>query len=94
LREHVSSRAGTIAFFLAALCPFTAAYSTIALTECLSIFAVSLALWSSGRLLQAQAESVRDRRAMLLLSLAAALAMLLRPDGALLAIASIAAIGG
>jgi len=94
VREHVSGRAGTIAFFLAALCPFTAAYSTIALTECLSIFAVSLALWSSGRLLRAQAEGVRDRGAMLLLSLAAALAMLLRPDGALLVIAVTMAIVG
>ena len=56
VREQVSERAGTVAIFLAALCPFTAAYSAMALTECLSVFAVSLALWASGRMLRAQAE--------------------------------------
>ena len=92
VREQVSNRAGTAALFLAVLCPFTAAYSTIALTECLSVFAVSLALWSTGRLLLAQAACVRDRGAMLFVSLAVAMAMLLRPDGVLLAVAVTAAI--
>jgi hypothetical protein len=92
VREQVSERAGTIAIFLAALCPFTAGYSTIALTECLSVFAVSLALWSSGRLLRAQAEGRMDRQALVLASVAPALAMLLRPDGVLLAIAVLGAI--
>jgi 4-amino-4-deoxy-L-arabinose transferase-like glycosyltransferase len=92
VREHVSQRAGTVAMFLAALCPFTAAYSTIALTECLSVFAVSLALWSTGRLLRAQADGVRDWRALLLASVAMAIAMLLRPDGVLVAAAVIVAI--
>jgi len=87
VREQVSERAGTVAIFLATLCPFTAAYSTIALTECLSVFAVSLALWSSGRVLRAQASGVRDRSAMLFAWLAMAVAMLLRPDGVLLATA-------
>ena len=91
VREQVSERAGTIAIFLAALCPFTAAYSTTALTECLSVFAVSLALWSSGRLLRAQAEGRLDRRALLFAPLAMALAMLLRPDGVLVAAAVAAA---
>jgi hypothetical protein len=92
VREQVSERAGTISIFVAALCPFTAAYSTIALTECLSVFAVSLALWSSGRLLRAQAQGVRDRGALLFASLAMAMAMLLRPDGVLVAAAVTAAI--
>ena len=83
VREHVSERAGTIAIFLAALCTFTAAYSMIALTECLSVFAVSLALWSTGRALRAQAAGQRDRGALLFASVAMALAMLLRPDGVL-----------
>ena len=87
VREHVSERAGTIAMFLAALCPFTAAYSTIALTECLSVFAVSLALWSTGRVLRAQAAGRRDRGAMVCASVAMALAVLLRPDGALVGVA-------
>jgi hypothetical protein len=92
VREQVSQRAGTIALFLAALCPFTAAYCSIALTECLSVFAVSLALWSTGRVLQAQAAGRRDRRAMLCASLAMTLAVLLRPDGALVGVAVTAAI--
>jgi 4-amino-4-deoxy-L-arabinose transferase-like glycosyltransferase len=92
VREQVSARAGTIAIFLAALCPFTAAYATIALTECLSIFAVSLALWSTGRLLRAQSASVPDRASLCLAALAMSLAMLLRPDGALLSVAVMGAI--
>lgn len=85
VREAVSERAGTVALVLAALCPFTAAYSTMALTECLSVFAVSLAMWASGRLLRAQAAGVRAHGALLYASLAMALAMLLRPDGVLVA---------
>jgi hypothetical protein len=53
---------------------------------------VSLALWSSGRVLRALSEGREDRGALLLVSLAMGLAMLLRPDGALLAMAVIAAI--
>jgi 4-amino-4-deoxy-L-arabinose transferase-like glycosyltransferase len=96
VREQVSERAGTIAIFLAALCPFTAGYSTIGLTECLSVFAVSLAMWATGRLLRAQGRSdvggVRDRRALLWAACGMALAMLLRPDGVLLTAAVTAAI--
>ncbi len=92
VREQVSERAGTVAIFVATLCPFTAAYSTIALTECLSVFAVSLALWSTGRLLRAQAEGSRDRSALALASLSMAMAMLLRPDGVLVTAAVTAAI--
>jgi hypothetical protein len=92
VREQVSERAGTIALFLAALCPFTAAYSAMALTECLSVFAVSLAMWSAGRVLRAQAVGRADRRATLLASTGMALAVLLRPDGALVAVAVVAAI--
>ena len=92
VREQVSERAGTVGLFLAALCPFTASYSAIALTECLSVFAVSLGLWATGRVLWAQAEGCADRGAMLLVSLAMAMAMLLRPDGVLLTAAVMAAI--
>jgi hypothetical protein len=92
VRAYVSERAGTVALVLAALCPFTAAYSTMVLTECLSVFAVSLALWASGRLLCAQADGVRDRGAVLYAVLAMAMAMLLRPDGVLVAAAVTAAV--
>jgi hypothetical protein len=84
VRDNVSGRAGTVAIFLAALCPFTAAYSAMALTECLSVFAVSLGLWATGRVLRS---GFTDRGALLLTSVAMAMAMLLRPDGALLAAA-------
>jgi hypothetical protein len=83
----MSERAGTIALALAALCPFTAAYAAIALTESLSVFAVCLALWAGGRLLRAQAEGRLDRGALLAAALAGALAVLLRPDGALVTVA-------
>jgi Dolichyl-phosphate-mannose-protein mannosyltransferase len=92
VREAVSPRAGMRALVLAVLCPFTAAYSTIALTECLSVFAVSLAMWATGRLLRAQAEGRKDYRAMLWASVATAVAMLLRPDGVLVGAAVIAAV--
>jgi hypothetical protein len=92
VREHVSERAGMIALALAALCPFTAAYAAQALTECLSIFAVSLALWSTGRILRSQAEGRTDRGAVVYACAAMALAMLLRPDGALVGVAVIFAI--
>lgn len=92
VRDNVSERAGTIAIFLAALCPFTAAYAAQALTECLSIFAVSLALWSCGRIPRAQQQGRIDRSAMLYVALAMAMAALLRPDGALVSVAVAAAI--
>ena len=92
VRENVGQRAGTVALAIAALCPFTAAYAATGLTECLSIFAVSLALWATGRVLRAQAEGRTDRTAMLFATLAMVLAVLLRPDGALVAISVSAAI--
>lgn len=92
VREQVSARAGMVAFALAALCPFTASYASTALTESLSIFAVSLALWSMGRILRAQSAGRTDRRAIACAAAAAALAMLLRPDGALITAAVVFAI--
>ncbi|HWG16364.1 MAG TPA: glycosyltransferase family 39 protein [Acidobacteriaceae bacterium] len=92
VREQVSARAGMVAFALAALCPFTASYASTALTESLSIFAVSLALWSTGRILHAQSEGRSDRRAIACAAAAASLAMLLRPDGALVTAAVVFAV--
>jgi 4-amino-4-deoxy-L-arabinose transferase-like glycosyltransferase len=92
VREQVSERARTIAIFVAALCPFTAGYSTIALTECLSVFAVSLAVWATGRVLHAQREGVRERGAVVWTVCGMSLAVLLRPDGVLLSVAVVAAI--
>jgi 4-amino-4-deoxy-L-arabinose transferase-like glycosyltransferase len=92
VREQVGERAATAAVFLAALCPFTASYSAMALTECLSVFAISLALWATGRLLRAQAAGRRDWTAIGWTSLGMGMAMLLRPDGVLLLVAVCGAI--
>ncbi|HXE07742.1 MAG TPA: glycosyltransferase family 39 protein [Acidobacteriaceae bacterium] len=92
VREQVSARAGMVAFALAALCPFTASYASTPLTESLSIFAVSLALWSTGRILRAQSEGRTDGAATAFAVAASAMAMLLRPDGVLVLAAVVFAI--
>jgi hypothetical protein len=85
--RFISPRAGEIALALAMLCPFTAAEAGIAMTECFSIFAVALGIYAAGRILAAEAAGSRDTRAVILAGSAAALAMLLRPDGVLLFVA-------
>ncbi len=83
-RRHLSDRAAEFALALAMLCPFTAAYAGIAMTECFSVFAIALGLYAAGRALAAQAGGSRDFPALILAGLASALAALLRPDGILL----------
>ena len=83
-RRQISPRAAEIVLALAMLCPFTAAYAGIAMTESLSVFAVSLGIYAAGRAISAAREGRRDNWALVLAGSAAALAMLLRPDGALL----------
>ncbi len=85
--RYISPRAGEIALALAMLCPFTAAEAGTAMTECLSIFAVSLGIYAAGRILSADAAGQNDTPAVILAGCASALAMLLRPDGALLSVA-------
>src|SRR5271156_5458882 len=80
-------RAAWWAFWLAALCPFTANYAAVPLTETLELFWISVALYSLARFLQTpEAEPPRWRWA-LLQALAWSYAALLRPDGALIAVA-------
>jgi len=82
--RYLSPRAAEATLILAMFCPFTAAYSGIGMTECLSVFAVSLGIYAAGRALD-HIEAGRQYRPMLILaSSAAAMAMLLRPDGAIL----------
>ena len=88
--RYISPRAGEIALALAMLCPFTAAEAGISMTECLSIFAVSLGIYAAGRILTAVASGSHDTRAIWLAGCASALAMLLRPDGVLLFVALVA----
>ena len=75
-------RAAMATLWLAALCPFTADYSVQPLTESLTIFALALAMGSMARF--------RDEPAWknaLWFTLAVTLAAILRPDGALAALA-------
>ena len=82
-RRYLSPRAGEIALALAMLCPFTAAFAGIALTESFSVFALTLGIYAISRVL-AENETSRTRIWFLLLAGAAsAFAMLLRPDGVL-----------
>lgn len=83
-RRHLSDRAAEVVLALAMLCPFTAAYTGIAMTECLSIFAIALGVYAAGRALNAAQSGRSELWAVALAGLAAALAMLLRPDGVLL----------
>lgn len=77
-----SRRAAWIALGLAALCPFTANYAATPLTETLELFSIALALFSFARLLENP-----EWLWVLLLAFAFSCAAILRPDGALLAVA-------
>jgi hypothetical protein len=85
-RRHIGSRTAEAVLALAMLCPFTAAYTGLAMTESLSIFAVSLGIYATGNALAAAQAGHRDNWAVVLAGIAAALAMLLRADGALLTV--------
>jgi hypothetical protein len=77
-----AARAAQGALWLAVLCPFTAIYAANPLTECPTLFALTLALWSVCRF---------QRRASwglaIVFTWAVTFAALLRPDGALVALA-------
>ncbi len=75
------------ALWLAALCPFTASYAVASLAECLTVFSLALAMWSMVRFIDNPAWS-----SALWFTLAVTYAALLRPDGALAAIAFVPAI--
>jgi 4-amino-4-deoxy-L-arabinose transferase-like glycosyltransferase len=85
-RRLMGSRAGMATLWLAALCPFTANYCAVALTESLSVFCVIAALFSLERWI------ATSRAAWAwLLGLALSFAVLMRPDQLLLAAAAIPA---
>ena len=87
VRRLCGGRAAMAALWLAALCPFTANYVAMPLTETLSIFSVALALCAFAAVLD------RPRWGwMLALAFAFSYAALLRPDGALLAFAFLPAL--
>jgi hypothetical protein len=81
VRRICGHRAAIAALWLAALCPFTANYVAMPLTETPSIFCVALGLCAFAAVLE------RPRLGwMLALAFAWSYAALLRPDGALLAV--------
>ena len=81
-RRLTSVRAARFAFLLAALCPFLANYVANALTETLEIFFTVLAL--DFAVVGLDTVDSSSMRPWLLCGLAVGVAMLLRPDGALL----------
>jgi 4-amino-4-deoxy-L-arabinose transferase-like glycosyltransferase len=86
-RTEVSRRAGRAVLLLAAFCPFTAVYAVTGLTESLSIFCVTLAMWAMARLVRALRSGRPVAGSMAALAGAIGYAMLLRPDGVLLTLA-------
>jgi hypothetical protein len=86
-RAIAGPRAGMWALYLAALCPFTANYVAAPLSETLSIFCIAA---SCAALVWLQMRP--GWRPCLLLAASWSYATLLRPDGALLAVASLLAI--
>ena len=82
VRRIASPAAAQCTLWLAALCPFTAIYSASPLTEALTLFVLALALWAAARF--------QDRPgwgSALWFTFAVTYAALLRPDGALAALA-------
>jgi hypothetical protein len=86
VRDGGWRRAADWALWLAALCPFTADYAAVPLTETNSIFCIALGMFASGRLIGGIRSYGRVLWTWLLLTaLALSSAILLRPDGVLLA---------
>jgi hypothetical protein len=77
-----NEKAGWWALWLACMCPFTANYAATPLTETLELFMIALAVYALLRFLYAP-----EWKWTLLQALAWSYAALLRPDGALLAVA-------
>ncbi len=75
-------RAAMATLWLAALCPFTSDYSGDPLTESLTIFGITLALWAMARFREAPGWKYA-----LCFTFAVTLAAILRPDGPLVAVA-------
>ncbi len=92
-RQMFGERVGLICLWTAALCPFTANYAAAALTETLSIFCVVVAFWGLVRWVGAVRSGLRGLRFAGVTGLGLCGAVLLRPDGVLLAAAVLPAMG-
>ncbi len=83
----MSRRAGLAVIWLAALCPFTANYSVAALTETLSLFCVTLAFFALERWIARWRAAESEIGWAAVVGVAAAVAVLIRPDQGLVAAA-------
>ena len=81
-RRIWNRRAAWWVLWLTALCPFTANYAAVPLTETLEIFSITVSLYALARFLETPRWSWA-----ILEALAWSYAALLRPDGALIAVA-------
>lgn len=81
-RRIWSETAAWWALWLAALCPFTANYAAVPLTETLELFSIAVALYALARFLETPRWNWT-----ILEAIAWSYAALLRPDGALIAVA-------
>jgi hypothetical protein len=79
---HLANRARLATLWLAALCPFTASYAPAPLAETPTLFALALALWAAARFLHHPGWANA-----LWFTFAVTFEALLRPDGALVAVA-------
>jgi 4-amino-4-deoxy-L-arabinose transferase-like glycosyltransferase len=87
VRDHAGRSAGMFALWIACLCPFTANYVAIPLTETPEIFAIALGMFAAGRLIKTINSGVGRKRVWLLTTAAALiLAISFRADGVLLAL--------
>jgi 4-amino-4-deoxy-L-arabinose transferase-like glycosyltransferase len=75
-------RAGLCALWLSVLCPFVVNYAAVPLTETLSLFCIALAFYALARW---QAGPHKEDVSFWMMAMALAYAVLLRPDGGLLA---------
>jgi hypothetical protein len=80
--ESLRSRIFHATLWLGALCPFTASYAASPLTESLTLFCITVALW-----LMARFQDRQTWASALGFTLAITYAALLRPDGALVGVA-------
>jgi hypothetical protein len=80
--SEINERAAQWTLWLAALCPFTAAYAVAPLTETPTLFAIALALWALARF-----HSRPGWGYALAFTFAIVFAAMLRPDGALVGVA-------
>ena len=82
VRRIATPGAAHCTLWLAALCPFTAVYAATPLTETPTLFAIALALWALARF-----DARPSWWGALCFTFAVTFAALLRPDGALVAVA-------